>query len=95
MSLKTAWVGLEPRTGTGEEFGLEADYGSGSNEDRPVRLQPKDGDAPGTQLPHLGLKLHRPFAEFGDTEFAGGGWHPPHQVRDAYAEPEPGVLLRW
>src|ERR1039458_2906192 len=95
VRLKTAWVGQEPKTGTGEELGLAADYGSGSKKGCPVCLQPKDDDAPGTQLPHLGLKLHCPFAEFGDTEFAGRGCHPPHQVRDAYAEPEQGVLLRW
>ena len=57
MRLKTAWVGQEPKEGTGEEFGLAADYGSGSKKGRPVRLQPKDDDAPGPQLPHLGLEL--------------------------------------
>jgi hypothetical protein len=51
VRLKTAWVGQEPTTSTGEEFGLAVDYGSGSKKGRPVRLQPKDDDAPGTQLP--------------------------------------------
>ena len=93
MRLKTAWVGEEPKTSTGEEFGLATDYGSGSKKGRPVRLQPKDDDEPGTQLPHLGLKLHCPFTEFGDTQSAGGGCHPPHQVRDAYAKAGQCVLL--
>jgi len=95
VRLQAAWVGQEPKTGIGEELGLGADDGSGSNKGRPVRPKPKDDDAPGTQLLHLGLKPHRPFAEFGGTEFAGGGRHPPHHIRDAYAEPGQGVLLRW
>ncbi len=93
MRLKTAWVGQEPKTSAGEAFGLATDHGSGSIKGRAVGLQPKDGDAPGTQLPHLGLELRSPFPKFGRTDFASGGCRPSDQVRDAYTKPRQCVLL--
>src|SRR5580658_8812889 len=95
VRLKTAGVGQEPKLGTGEGFRLEADDGSGAQKGRPVCLQSKDSDTAGAQPLHLGLQLHCALAEFGRTEFAGGGCHPPHQVRDADAKSGQGVLLRW
>jgi len=72
---------------------LATDYGFWSKKSRPVRLQPEHRDAAGPQHPHLGLELHCAFTQFGGTEFAGSGRDPPHQVRDAYAEPRQRVVL--
>ncbi len=88
-------MGKSQRRVPAEELGLAADYGFWSTKGRPVRLQPEHRDAAGPQNCHLGLELRRAFTQFGDTEFAGGGSHPPHQVRDAYAEPRQNVLLGW
>ena len=94
VRLESAWIGKEPKKSAAEAFGLRTDHGSGSAKGRPVRLQPEYRDTAGPQSLYLCLEQRCSFTQFRGREFAGGGCHPRHQVRDPYAEPRQSVLLR-
>jgi hypothetical protein len=95
VGLESARVGEKPQKSTAEEFGLGTDCRPWSGERRPVCLEPEDRDAARPQHLHLGLQQRCASAQFGAADLAGGGSHPPYEVRDADTQCRQDGLFVW